>query len=763
MNEEGDSESQPTLPKRFQTARSTLLADRFMNRFITIGGISVIVVVLGIFLFILWQVIPLFLPAEVNQLDEVKIPDRQYRALGLDEYTELPFLVETNGALTFLDLKGNRGRFRKTPGFVETNAITALSYNQERQDLVYGTADGHFSVLELNYKPTFDDGDRTLHANLKPGPSYRVGRSNAPIRAIQYGTSGEERLVVALQSVNGSPEVHATRLIQKRSLFGAGEVSVAGRYNLTSEIDGRPTRLLIDGEASGLFVATASGTLYFFHRRGGQFHLRQTLTPFDDLEDPRIASMEFLLGDVSLVLTSETGHNRIFSLYIPPGKNERLLGQTKEFDRLQGPPDFFAVSLRNKAFMIGHGSHASLHYATTETTRWEQTLPYKITRSRISPKYNRIVLLDQQNQLHILRLDDPHPQAGWKAFFGKIWYEGQSKPQYKWQSTGGSDEFEPKLSLVPLIAGTFKGTFYAMIFAVPIALLAAIYTSQFALPKIRAAVKPVMEIMASLPSVVLGFLAALWLAPLIETRIPSVLLMIALIPLTALLFGLLWSTTPIHIRSWIRPGYEILVFTPILLAILYFAWEAGPWVERQLFVVTDPETGSRIADFRLWWPRVTGADFDQRNALIVGFAMGFAVIPIIFTITEDSLSNVPAELRSGSLALGASRWQTTMRVILPTASAGVFSALMIGLGRAVGETMIVVMATGNTPIMDFNIFTGMRTLSANIAVELPEAPYQGTLYRALFMGALVLFILTFLINTIAEILRQRLREKYRLV
>jgi phosphate transport system permease protein len=143
--------------------------------------------------------------------------------------------------------------------------------------------------------------------------------------------------------------------------------------------------------------------------------------------------------------------------------------------------------------------------------------------------------------------------------------------------------------------------------------------------------------------------------------------------------------------------------------------------------------------------------------------MGFAVIPIIYTIAEDALSAVPPSLTSGSLALGASRWQTTARLVLPTASAGIFSACMIGLGRAVGETMIVVMATGNTPIMDMDIFSGMRTLSANIAVELPEAPHGGTLYRTLFLGAFVLFVLTFMVNTVAETLRHRLRDKYKVI
>jgi phosphate transport system permease protein len=141
--------------------------------------------------------------------------------------------------------------------------------------------------------------------------------------------------------------------------------------------------------------------------------------------------------------------------------------------------------------------------------------------------------------------------------------------------------------------------------------------------------------------------------------------------------------------------------------------------------------------------------------------MGFAVIPIIFTIADDALSSVPSSLTAGSLALGASRWQTALRVVLPTASPGIFSAVMIGFGRAVGETMIVLMATGNTPVLDWSMFNGMRTLSANIAVEIPEAPHGGTLYRVLFLAAGLLFMMTFAVNTVAELVRQRLRERYR--
>src|SRR5215510_11965845 len=137
--------------------------------------------------------------------------------------------------------------------------------------------------------------------------------------------------------------------------------------------------------------------------------------------------------------------------------------------------------------------------------------------------------------------------------------------------------------------------------------------------------------------------------------------------------------------------------------------------------------------------------------MVVGFAMGFAVIPVVFTIAEDAISNVPRGLWAAAEALAATRWQTTWRVVIPAATPGLFAALMLGFGRAVGETMIVLMATGNTPILD---------MSPCIAVEIPEAPHASTLYRVLFLAGLLLFTFTFVCNTAAEIIGQRLRRKY---
>ncbi|HET6592038.1 MAG TPA: ABC transporter permease subunit, partial [Xanthomonadales bacterium] len=227
-------------------------------------------------------------------------------------------------------------------------------------------------------------------------------------------------------------------------------------------------------------------------------------------------------------------------------------------------------------------------------------------------------------------------------------------------------------------------------------------------------------------------------------------LMLLLVPPGLLLFAWGWHRFFAARESLVPEGWEPLLLIPPLLGLVVLAMWLGDPVQSLLFG----------GDLRTWLSNEAGISYDQRNALVVGCAMGFAVIPTIFSIAEDAVFGVPKSLSDGSLALGATPWQTLLFVVLPTASPGIFSALMIGLGRAVGETMIVLMATGNTPIMDWNLFEGMRTLAANIAVEMPESEVNSSHYRILFLAALVLFLFTFVVNTGAELVRQRLREKY---
>ncbi|MBL9087230.1 MAG: ABC transporter permease subunit [Planctomycetia bacterium] len=359
--------------------------------------------------------------------------------------------------------------------------------------------------------------------------------------------------------------------------------------------------------------------------------------------------------------------------------------------------------------------------------------------------------------------------------------------------------------------------------------------------------------MASLPSVVLGFVAALVLAPAVERVVPGVFAAVLALGVVGFTAGVVWYLLPLELRNGLGSGTRLLLAAVLVGGTSWLCVAQTPLIERLLFEV-HLKDGRVLADFRQWMdaPKhatlgdgsvasglpllrftlgavaatvglftltrfvaarlpatmpaaarttvqvmacallpavaaalaaplveawVFGGDFrwflvgtddpthgivyDQRNSLVVGIAMGFAVIPIIYTIAEDALSAIPESLRSAALGCGASPWQAATRVVLPAAVPGIFSAAMIGFGRAIGETMIVLMAAGGTAIMDLTIFNGFRTLSVNIATELPEAPVEGTLYRVLFLAGLLLFAITFVLNTVAELVRLRFRKRFK--
>jgi len=466
---------------------------------------------------------------------------------------------------------------------------------------------------------------------------------------------------------------------------------------------------------------------------------------------------------------------------------------------------------------------------TTEQLVVEKRVPdaKSIERILISPKENGLVAITA-SKLWRAEFNAAYPEANFASLFGAVWYEGYAAPVHQWQSSFATEAPEPKFGLMPLIFGTLKATFYTMLFGAPLALLAAIYTSEFMQLRVRSVVKPTIEMMASLPSVVLGFLAALVFAPIVERAVPATLAAFVIVPLAYLLGAHLWQLLP-HRRVLRLERYRLLFLFPPLLIGLLIAIFAGPMVEQILFAGDvkrwlDGQIGSGMPAWLLLWlpigaivatavvtlyvnpmlrvraerwsrpqfallslikftigtlvmfgfslgvswllnglgwdPRGSYVDtYTQRNALVVGFVMGFAVIPIIYTIADDALNTVPNHLRSASLGCGATPWQTAIRIVVPTAMSGLFSALMIGLGRAVGETMIVLMAAGNTPVLEWNVFNGFRTLAANIAVELPEAVKDSSHYRTLFLCALTLFVLTFALNTIAEVVRLRFRRR----
>ena len=453
-----------------------------------------------------------------------------------------------------------------------------------------------------------------------------------------------------------------------------------------------------------------------------------------------------LLGRYSLLAADRSGAVTQWFLHRgefgPDSSRRRTFEFGKEIRQIVSEPrrkGFIAVDVDD----VGH-----IAYTTSGSILESFELGSRPTLLTVAPRSDRLVAVDDKT-LATFEIDNPHPEIAWSTLWNEIWYEGYAEPVYSWQSSSAETDFEPKFSLMPLLFGTLKAAFYAMLFAMPLAIMGAIYTAYFMTPAMRSWVKPGIEIMAALPTVILGFLAGLWLAPIIEDQLTAVMLSVFVLPIGMLVFALLWDLAPNRLTNRFD-GWFAALSVPVLIVLGVTTFSMDDQLEALIFG----------GNAQAWFSSALGLDYDQRNAMVVGIAMGLAVIPVIFSISEDAIYGVPRDLVQGSLALGATPWQTLTRVVILTASPGIFSAVMIGLGRAVGETMIVLMATGNTPVMDINLFQGMRTFAANIAVELPEAELDSSHYRILFLTALVLFIITFAFNTIAEVVKQRLRTRY---
>ena len=461
-----------------------------------------------------------------------------------------------------------------------------------------------------------------------------------------------------------------------------------------------------------------------------------------------VTQLALLSGASSLLVANDNGIISQWFEVVRDGQRE--FSHIRDF-KASGDVRQLAVEHSRKGFMALSGENQlDLFHATGETRLLSERVGHgKLDGLVLSPR-NTALLVERGNTFYFFAVKNEHPEVTWSALWSKVWYEGYPEPQFVWQSTSASDDFEAKLSLVPLAFGTMKAAAYAMLFAVPIAVAGAIFAGYFMSPGMRKVVKPTVEIMAALPTVILGFLAGLWLAPMIEQHLPGVFLMLLALPLSMLVAAFGWHLLPARIKERVPEGWQALLLVPVLLLVSWICLSSSPLLEGWLFG----------GNARGYITNVLGMRFDQRNSLVVGIAMGFAVIPTIFSIAEDAVFSVPKHLTQGSLALGATPWQTLSRVVILTASPGIFSAVMMGLGRAVGETMIVLMATGNTPVMDMSIFQGLRTLAANIAVEMPESEVGSSHYRVLFLAAFVLFVFTFVFNSLAEFIRQRLRDKY---
>jgi len=901
--------------------------DRTAGWIITLGGVSTIVAVLGVFVFLVWSVLPLFWPASLTPQALVPLAMEMSGAasmvaeapgarptsealqqglqtgqtnrqlsddvlssnageFGLDESVSILWGVSPTGILSIWELQ--HGQLVWQTPLTESENIACATVNARRHSFVLGTQDGKllpgsFSI-HLNTVPEKEvpdqvrshsagaaekivliEGDTAwwptghgMWQSLRVSVSREdpVALGDRAVLLVDSSFRGDTRLVAALTD-DGVLHVGTS---EKKLNFLTGEETVTfsgGSLELQTELGGSfPSYLCMSGVGDSLYLLWKDGRLLRIDCRvvdSLQVAEKLRVTQGNDT----VTAFGQLIGKNTLLIGTREGSVSAWFPIKPDNANTPdgvQLVRGHVFRKGPAAAVCFGPSQRSRLFAVAYsdgtvrvfqatseqlvvedrfvpkGTGPTLQASRQRADSRDAANPRKIhaLAVAIGPKEDALVAVGK-HEARLWRLAAPHAGITLRSVFGRVWYEGYPKPDFVWQSSSGTDDFEPKYSLTPLIFGTVKATVFALLFAVPLALLAAVYTSEVLHKSVRAYIKPSLELMAGLPSVVLGFLAALVFAPWVETRLPQVLAVFYTVPFALLLGGHLIRLLPrswqfvvsryrfwtilvacavgvalanyagplaekafFHgdIKAWLNgrvgtgtPGwaFALLPLVGMLVAAGLILWiepaierllplashRLWAWTKLGLFLVGI--VAAFLASFLLGWllTHVLGIDprglflgtYVQRNAFIVGFVMGFAIIPIIYTIADDALTAVPDHLRAASLGAGATPWQTAIRVVIPTAMSGLFSALMIGLGRAAGETMIVLMAAGNTPIMDWNIFSGFRTLSANIAVELPEAVQYSTHYRMLFLAGLCLFVITFIVNTVAELVRLRFRKK----
>ncbi len=847
-----------------KTKPSVLVANKVAGAVITIGGISTVFAVTLVCVFLFSVAIPIFFPSHIGDAElSERAPDFNDEDLPLDrfeinEYQTMSSMVTRGGDLVithlrdgalvdrqplFGDRQPNDVRFVNNTfvgGFEDGSIqIGHYQFNTEYVEpseipeeikvaVQKGSAAYQGGVMELTPENQFRL--QTVSINLEDPAFLNEGVS---IELVDISLKNDSPVIAA---VDAEGTLHLKEISSRRNMM-TGK-TIIDLYGGTLSFEGAgpnpPDYVRLAGLGDNVFLIWNDGRLVRVDTRiAEKMQVAEELSLLSE-GGSEITMADFLVGKTSLVIGDNGGNISVWFRVKPDDASTidgALLVRAHELETMPGRASQLAVSALSRQIAVADDQgNIQIYYVTNRETLGkldDPTIVDGVYGLALSPKDDGLFALGASG-IARWELDIPHPEINLQQVFGKIWYEGYNEPAHVWQSSSGTDDFEPKYGLIPLIFGTVKATVYSLLFGVPLAILAAIYTSEIMEPRLRAKVKPTIEMMASLPSVVLGFLAALVIAPVVEDHVPSLLSSFVMIPFAMLLGAHLWQLLS-HDLAY---RFSILRVPAMLVALwlgVKFSGFAGPMMEQIFFlgdiklwlstnegsgtggwmILMAPLSGvflmfanarwvtapfkarfrnstrlqfaladlgrflvSSVIAFLLAWilssflaligldPRGSYVDtYVQRNALIVGFIMGFAIIPIIYTLCEDALAAVPETLRAASLGAGATPWQTATRIILPAAASGFFSAVMIGFGRAVGETMIVLMAAGNTAVLEWNMFNGFRTLSANIAVELPEAVKDSTHYRMLYLAALSLFILTFILNSIAETVRQRFRKR----
>lgn len=858
--------------------------DSLMGMLIAVGGISTIIALLLVVCVLVGTTVPLLSRTTFGAWSKLAVSN--YVHYGIDDNAALMWGMTRAGDIELRSLAD--GQLLATFPFVHSGRMTSTCLTLDRAALAVGFDDGTVRTASIEFderllsRASLPEGiavseqqptqvlDETIYQWIE-GNGVRTTRlkevvwsepvplCDGPIVALDFlpaervnrfvPPSTSQFLAVSRMRNGEASELVVGRIGSSSSLRNGTEFLLAkSSIPIRSRArDGMPLRVALMSGSGNALIVWQNGIIDRFEQLDDG-PLRQVESQSAVLSGETLTCAALLPGRQTLLCGTEDGHILGWTLVnasdpeqesalefaTPAGTGFGLslshyvaIGETAVRNLCSGnsPHLVGAVDCSNVVSVVFVTTDDLLRQSkpVSEKADSEQEI-----RSVAFAPSGDLLLAMSDDAVFVSELGQSYPDASAKTFFTKVWYEGHDRPKYIWQSSAAGDESEIKLSLVPLLFGTLKAAVFAMFFSVPISILAAVYASEFLGAGVRGLVKPTVELMASMPGVVLGYVAAVVVAPLLRQELMTCLSAIVLVPLSFLIAGhgwrLMWHANifsgrtltrlpcligclwcAVKLSKWSGKFFEnvwfngslvewmgtgsgdatggwVLVAMPLLALVATFA--AGPIYEvAQKRMVPSSALGlATLAVMELvilsllvlgfawmigsalsamgWDLRASlFRDYQDHNAVLLGGALGFLVIPVIFTISDDALRAVPQSLRNASFACGATQWQTTVRIVIPAALGGLASAAMVGLGRAIGETMVVLMTVGNTPLMEWNPFNGLRAITATLATELPETSMGSSHYRTLFVAALILFTFNLAVNTVAEWVRVRSRAR----
>ena len=630
---------------------------------IAVGGVSVIIAVVLIFFYLLYVVLPIFKGAELHDTHKYQSATQLNESVfvSLEEYGEIGISIESSGRGAFFNVSdGSSLEEFELPVGAGAEIVEIANLSDEERIIAALLSTGEIYLLQHNYKVVYPNDKRTIIPSIAyPFGEESIATTNiSNIRKIA-GSKNEESLTLSVANQNGELEFWQFAVEES---FLSDDQSLEEENNETVVASTSVNYLMLDPAAQWVYAISNEGEAVSYRIIDGSLEVNERIRLFAE-PSSRVSTVSWLLGGISLLISDEQGN---IDQWFPVRDelNQFRLNKIRSFAWGDSPITKIVYEKRRKGFYaVNAKQEIGVFYATSHRQLIEKPSGITEVKGLVSnPRSNVMLVFGSNNEVATFAIDNEHPDLSWSALWGKVWYENYEEPEYTWQSSASNTDFEAKFSLVPLSFGTLKAAFYAMLFAMPLAICGAIFTAYFMAPKMRQMVKPTIEIMEALPTVILGFLAGLWLAPTLENNLPGIFTTLILLPVSIIAFGLTWQSLPANFTHRFNNGWQAALLLPVIIFATWFSFSISEPVEAVFFA----------GDMPAWIQDELGLRYDQRNSLVVGIAMGFAVIPTIFSITEDAIFSVPKHLTNGSLALGASPWQTMVRVVLTDCKPGYF-------------------------------------------------------------------------------------------